>query len=143
MFKRAIPITQLDDLRDWLIINEWEIQNTEGPYEVLRATKLKRKRPLVVYEGIDAKDHLYVADRDMGVIKAYIRNARRKIHMYEYKHKGYVLQQTSYNWHYLIFDLESGQCVLHASCTSKLTEEEAKERIEAFLKLRGEWGHHA
>lgn len=137
--RNTLAITNLDDLRDWLIDDGWEIQETKGDYEVLRATKAGRRHPLIIYKKIDAKIHLSVLDRDMGVIRAYIRNARRRIHMYEYEHKGYVLQQTSYNWHYLIFDAESGQCLLHASCTAKLTEEEAKDHIERFLKERG---HH-
>ena len=55
---------------------------------------------------------------------------------YRYEHKGYILEQTSYNWHYMIFDKETGQWVSHASCTKKLTKKEAEESIELFLKLR-------
>ena len=56
-----------------------------------------------------------------------------KLNTYEYK--GYVLEQTSYNWHYMIFKKDSGRCVLHASCTKKLNEKEAKRAIDLCLEL--------
>lgn len=55
---------------------------------------------------------------------------------YTYEHKGYVLEQTSYNWHYMIFNQTTGAWVCHAACTKKLSEQEAKERIDRFLELR-------
>ena len=56
--------------------------------------------------------------------------------LYTYRHRGYVLQQTSFNWHYMIFDEETGGMVLHASCTEKLSEEEAKKHIDMYIDLR-------
>lgn len=52
-----------------------------------------------------------------------------------YEHKGYVLQQSDYNNHYMIFEKESGQRVMHCQCGKKLTEQEAKEAIEFYLDL--------
>ncbi len=60
---------------------------------------------------------------------------------FTYEHKGYILQQTSYNWHYMIIDPKTDRMVLHAACTEKLTEDEAKEAIEGYLKLTQiDWG---
>ena len=56
--------------------------------------------------------------------------------MKKYQYKGYELQQTSYNWHYMIIDLETKESVFHASCTKELNEEEMKQAIEIFLLLR-------
>ena len=53
---------------------------------------------------------------------------------YTYEHKGFALQQTSYNWHYSIFEIETGQWCVHASCTEKLTKDEAIKRIEAYIE---------
>ena len=52
---------------------------------------------------------------------------------YRYEHRGYVLVQTSYNWHYVIRESQSGRMVAHSSCTVQLTEQEAKQRIEDYL----------
>ena len=54
---------------------------------------------------------------------------------YSYEHEGYILQQTAYNWHYMIIDPKESKAVMHASCTKKLTEQEAKEAIEFYLEL--------
>lgn len=51
-----------------------------------------------------------------------------------YEHKGYTLQQTSYNWHYMI--IKDGKMVCHCPCTYKLTEEQAKEKIDLFIKIQ-------
>ena len=53
---------------------------------------------------------------------------------YRYEHRGYELVQTSYNWHYVILESQSGRTVAHSSCTVQLTEEEAKQHIENYLK---------
>ena len=49
------------------------------------------------------------------------------------EHKGYVLRQSEYNNHYMIF--KDGKMVCHAQCTKSLTEKEAKENIDFFLDL--------
>ena len=53
--------------------------------------------------------------------------------IYTYKHRGYVLMQTSFNWHYMIFDENTGEWVVHAQCAVKLDEDEAKRRIDEYL----------
>ena len=61
--------------------------------------------------------------------------------VYTYEHNGYVLQQSSYNWHYMIIDTKTDKMVMHVSCTEKLTEDEAKKAIDALLKLTPiDWG---
>lgn len=51
----------------------------------------------------------------------------------QYEHKGFVLIQTDYNWHYMIFDKKSRKMMLHASCGEPLTEEEAIQAIENLI----------
>ena len=50
------------------------------------------------------------------------------------KHKGYTIQQTDYNNHYMIFN-DNGEMVMHCSCTKKLNEDGLKEAIESFIRL--------
>lgn len=54
---------------------------------------------------------------------------------FTYEHKGFILQQSSYNWHYMIIDPKRDKMVLHASCAKPLTEDEAKAAIDAYLTL--------
>lgn len=53
------------------------------------------------------------------------------------EHKGYVLQQGKHSPHYMIFDAKTNKCVMHCSCTRYLTEEQAREHIELYLRLIG------
>ena len=55
--------------------------------------------------------------------------------MRKYQYKGYELQQTSYNWHYVIIDLKTKERVFHCSCTKELNEEEMKNAINFYLSL--------
>ena len=54
------------------------------------------------------------------------------------EHNGYVLQQGSTCPHYMIFEADTQEMVMHCSCTKYLTEEQAREHIEWFLGNREE-----
>lgn len=56
--------------------------------------------------------------------------------IYRFEQKGYILEQSNYNWHYRILEAETGRCVMHSSCTRELTEPEAKKAIDSFLDLQ-------
>ena len=49
------------------------------------------------------------------------------------EYKGYTLQQSAYNNHYMI--IRGGRMVCHAQYDKKLSEEEAKEKIDIFIEL--------
>lgn len=51
-----------------------------------------------------------------------------------YEYKGYILQQTDYNYHYMIFD-PAGNFKMHAQCKKKLSKKEAIDIIEAYLYM--------
>ena len=53
------------------------------------------------------------------------------------EHKGYILQQGSTCPHYMIFKLDTGEWCMHSQCTKYLSEEEAREHIELYLRLIG------
>lgn len=55
-----------------------------------------------------------------------------------WEHKGYVLQQSSINNHYMIFDGNTGKVVMHSQYGEKLTEEEAKKRIDDYIQMSEE-----
>lgn len=56
--------------------------------------------------------------------------------IYTHEHNGYVLQQSSYNWHYMIF--KNGKMVVHCQCNYKLSKEEAHKLIEEWERFREE-----
>lgn len=52
----------------------------------------------------------------------------------KFKHKGYTLSQTNYNYHYMIF-AEDGHMVMHVPYNKPVAEEEAKKFIEHSIYL--------
>lgn len=50
-----------------------------------------------------------------------------------FEHKGYVLQQSGYNNHFMIF--KDGKMVCHSQCTEKLDQKKAEENIDFFIDL--------
>lgn len=53
-----------------------------------------------------------------------------------FEYKGYSFVQTSYNWHYRLFN-DAGHMVVHAQADHKMSESEAKKAIEAYEELCG------
>ena len=81
--RHTLATNKLDDFKTWLFSDGWQIQRPKGFYEVLRATKEGRKYPLIVYQRHDTNNgtpliHYTVQDRDMGVLRAYLRKERIK-----------------------------------------------------------------
>lgn len=77
--RNTLSVNSLENFKKWLEIDGWKLQETKGDYEVLRAIKEGRKHPLIVYkrhETNGAKDlaHYTVLDRDIGVIRAYLKS---------------------------------------------------------------------
>lgn len=75
--RRTLHISKLEDFKEWLIKDGWDIEEPKGTWEVLRARKVGRKNPLIVYTKMDAKEHLSVMDRDSGVIGAFLRDSKK------------------------------------------------------------------
>ena len=75
--RHRLHISKLDDFKEWLVKDGWDIEEPKGTWEVLRARKSGRKNPLIVYTKIDAKEHLSVMDRDSGVIGAFLRDSNK------------------------------------------------------------------
>ena len=51
------------------------------------------------------------------------------------EYKGYILQQSSYNNHYMIIKADTKHMVMHVSYSKKLSVEEAKEAIERCIEI--------
>ena len=79
--RNTLAVSKLEDFKDWLVSDGCEIADTKGYYEVLRAIKAGRKKPLIVYKRLSSDNgnelvHLTVLDRDIGVVNAYLRSRR-------------------------------------------------------------------
>jgi hypothetical protein len=66
-------------------------------------------------------------------LDAKFEESLHNLEEYSYEHKGYRLIQTSFNWHYVIVNMESSKVCINASCSKKLTEQEAKAHIEWYI----------
>ena len=82
--RSRLHINKLDDFKEWLIKDGWDIEEPKGTWEVLRARKSGRKNPLIVYTKIDAKEHLSVMDRDSGVIGEFLRDSKKPKTNFDY-----------------------------------------------------------
>lgn len=76
--RHTLALSKLDDFKNFLLSDGWEIKEPKGYYEVLRAVKVGRRFPLIVYQKLCTNSgkslvHLSVADRDCGVINAYLK----------------------------------------------------------------------
>ena len=75
--RRTLSLSNLEDFKLWLTnIDGWSLEQSKGEYEVLRARKASKKRPLIVWKRLsdrngDTLTHLTVDDRDIGIIIAY------------------------------------------------------------------------
>lgn len=50
-----------------------------------------------------------------------------------FEYKGYILQQSGYNNHYMIF--KDDKMVMHSQCTEKLNQKTAEQIIDLYLDL--------
>lgn len=80
--RHTLAVKALDDFKAWLVADGWKVQEPKGYYEALRATKEGRKHTMIVYRRHDTNGgkelvHYTVADRDCGVVGAYIRDRRK------------------------------------------------------------------
>ena len=76
--RNTLSVKRLDEFKEWLEENGWQVQETKGFYEALRAVKENRKHPLIVYWRHDTNNgnelvHYTVLDRDMGIIRQFLR----------------------------------------------------------------------
>lgn len=70
----------LEQFKDYLMVHGWEIEETKGCYEVLRARREGRKHPIIIYQtakgmgGVhNNTEHLTVRDVDIYVVKGFFR----------------------------------------------------------------------
>ena len=75
--RHTLHISKLEDFKEWLVKDGWEIEETKGIWEVLRARKSGRQNPLMVYRKADAKEHLSIMDRDSDVVGAFLRDCKK------------------------------------------------------------------
>ena len=54
--------SKLEDFKNWLEFDGWTLEDTKGFYEVLRASKCKRK--FILFSRLELKEHYSVRDDD-------------------------------------------------------------------------------
>lgn len=66
----------LERFKSYLIGKGWVIEEPKGEYEVLRARLDGRKRPLIIYTRLEAKEHYSVDDRDWRIISGFMNSIK-------------------------------------------------------------------
>ena len=70
--------SHLEEFKEWLIKCGWQIHDTKGIYEVLRASK--GSKWLIVYRKFGAKEHYTVRDIDYTTVSRFLRRKRNEDH---------------------------------------------------------------
>lgn len=81
--RNTLSVNHIDDFKAWLVADGFTLHEPVGFYEVIRATKPDRKHVFLAYRKIQSGSgewgkHLTVADRDMGVVRAFLRDRNKK-----------------------------------------------------------------
>lgn len=76
--RNLLAVSHLDKFKNWLLDNGYQLQETKGEYEVLRATKQGQRNPLIVYKRLSTNAgnqlvHLTVLGRDLAVVRKFIK----------------------------------------------------------------------
>jgi hypothetical protein len=79
----TLAVSKLNEFKEWLIKDGWTIQPTKGYWEVLRAVKAGKKRPLLIYKRMDTNAgnelvHYTVEDRDWRIVRQFINSRGNK-----------------------------------------------------------------
>ena len=73
--RHLLAVNKLEDFKNWLIENDWQIEKPKGNYEVLRARKSTEKLPLIVYKkDKDGLIHLSVSDWNTKYVYEFIND---------------------------------------------------------------------
>lgn len=76
--RNTLSVKKLNDFSAWLISKGWTLEPTRGCYEVLRARKPDRPRPLIVYKRLSNRNgsvltHLTVDDMEMRFVREFLK----------------------------------------------------------------------
>lgn len=79
--RSTLHVDRLEDFKAWLVEDGWDLEDPKGDYEVLRARKPDRKRPLILWRRLSNSGggeltHLTYDDRDSGVIRAFLADMK-------------------------------------------------------------------
>lgn len=73
--RHLLAVNKLEDFKNWLIGNDWQIEKPKGNYEVLRARKDTERLPLIVYKkDKDGLIHLSVSDWNTKYVYEFIND---------------------------------------------------------------------
>lgn len=80
--RNLLAVSHLDKFKDWLVANGWQLQDTKGEYEVLRAVKTGQRNPLIVYKRLSTNAgnelvHFSVLGRDLAIVRKFIKENKK------------------------------------------------------------------
>lgn len=76
--RHTLHYTHLEDFKRYLQKKGYEIKESKGVYEALRAIHENRKHPVIIYRRLDNSNgtklvHLTVMDRDEKIVKGFYK----------------------------------------------------------------------
>ena len=75
--RHLLAVNKLEEFKNWLIENDWQIEKPQGNYEVIRARKDTERLPLIVYKkDKDGLIHLSVSDWNTKYVADFINSKK-------------------------------------------------------------------
>lgn len=75
--RQTLHKSRLKAFAQWLVYDGWKIEEPKGEYEVLRATKKNKKKPLLIYKTLkDNFEHYTYADEFNGIVKQFVKDVK-------------------------------------------------------------------
>lgn len=75
--RNLLAVSKLEEFKEWLVKEGWQIEPCKGKYEVLRARHYTENKPLIIYKKIkDNLVHLSVSDYDAKFIRQFIESKK-------------------------------------------------------------------
>ena len=71
-----LSMNRVYDFRKWLEKNGYEIVETKGIFEILRAVKGNEK--VIIYKRLNSKEHCTVPDANVRIVKKFINETREE-----------------------------------------------------------------
>lgn len=85
--RSTLHVDRLEAFKQWLVDDGWDLEDPKGDYEVLRARKPGRNRPLILWRRLSNSGggdltHLTYDDRDGWVIRAFLNDRKESVENY-------------------------------------------------------------
>ena len=71
--------SKIEEFKTWLQAGGWTLEDPKGYFEIIRARKPGRSKPLIIFTTDNkGSDHITVPNNDIAVVRAFIKEGRNR-----------------------------------------------------------------